>query len=202
MPYAFEKVVHVGHSFGSGLSLSLAAMYPNVSDGLILTGFSGNASALPQTIAGFNFKLARLNQPLRFGNVSYSVVTDLLSMVGQVNASLINQYLAELNLDVEEIMSVVQTTDLLDFIAGIDPSAVPHAQDLPTGYITWTDVGNNQFNFLYPGFFDTGVLFFSESSKFPATLGEFLTIGGGPSGAPSFTGPVQVITGSKYPSAR
>ncbi|KAK7706297.1 hypothetical protein SLS64_007637 [Diaporthe eres] len=36
----FDKVVHVGHSFGSIQSYSLAVLHPGASDGLVLTGFS------------------------------------------------------------------------------------------------------------------------------------------------------------------
>lgn len=36
----FDKVVHVGHSFGSIQSYSLAVLYPGASDGLVLTGFT------------------------------------------------------------------------------------------------------------------------------------------------------------------
>ncbi|KAK4550470.1 hypothetical protein LTR36_000049 [Oleoguttula mirabilis] len=40
----YGKVVHVGHSFGSQHSYALTAMYPNISDGIVLTGFSQNGS--------------------------------------------------------------------------------------------------------------------------------------------------------------
>lgn len=36
----YEKFVHVGHSFGSVLSYALTAAYPELSDGVALTGFS------------------------------------------------------------------------------------------------------------------------------------------------------------------
>ncbi len=43
----FDKVVHVGHSFGSELSYGLGRDDPSLSDGLVLTGFSTNSSFLP-----------------------------------------------------------------------------------------------------------------------------------------------------------
>ncbi|KUI57315.1 hypothetical protein VP1G_04640 [Cytospora mali] len=43
----FDKVVHVGHSFGSIQSYSLAMLYPRVSDGLVLTGFSHAGQFIP-----------------------------------------------------------------------------------------------------------------------------------------------------------
>ncbi|KAJ5604998.1 hypothetical protein N7510_010152 [Penicillium lagena] len=55
------KIAHVGHSFGSGLTYALSAKYPNLSDGIVLTGFSMNATFLPYFIAGANFQQARLN---------------------------------------------------------------------------------------------------------------------------------------------
>lgn len=199
VPHAFDKVVHVGHSFGSALSFTLAAMYPNVTDGLILTGFSGNGSYLNQFVATLDVKLARLNQPLRFGNISYAAVTQGVETLGNLayNLSALTQELASFNISISELVSVFESTDLADFAAGLAPSNLPHMQDLPSGYLTWTDAGVNQFNFLYPPFFDLNLAVFAERTKFPFTLGEILTIGGGPTAAPEFTGPVLVLTGSK-----
>lgn len=36
----FEKIVHVGHSFGSAITFALTDMYPDISDAIVLTGFS------------------------------------------------------------------------------------------------------------------------------------------------------------------
>lgn len=69
--------------------------------------------------------------------------------------------------------------------------------DLPTGYLTWANASSNQRTFLYPGFFDPGLLLFSESTKQPFTTGEVLTLGGSPPTAPEFKGPVQVLTGGE-----
>lgn len=52
---AFDKVVHVGHSFGSIQSFELARQQPDLSDGLILTGFGVNGSFLPYFQFGGNF---------------------------------------------------------------------------------------------------------------------------------------------------
>ncbi|KAK5743168.1 hypothetical protein LTR17_002929 [Elasticomyces elasticus] len=51
----FEKVLHVGHSFGSTHVYALTAMYPNISDGIALTGFSQNGSFVPYFALGANF---------------------------------------------------------------------------------------------------------------------------------------------------
>jgi len=42
----YNKVAHVGHSFGSQHTYALTAMYPGISDGIALTGFSQNGSAV------------------------------------------------------------------------------------------------------------------------------------------------------------
>lgn len=54
----FSKVVHVGHSFGSIESYSLAVLHPTVTDGLILTGFSQATSFTSDFLYGGNFVLA------------------------------------------------------------------------------------------------------------------------------------------------
>lgn len=51
----FDKVVHVGHSFGSIQSYSLVVLHPEASDGLILTGFTQATSFIPYFGLGGNF---------------------------------------------------------------------------------------------------------------------------------------------------
>ena len=50
--------MHVGHSFGSGQTYALSALYPNLTDGIVLTGFSLNTSFAPYFLAGSNFQQA------------------------------------------------------------------------------------------------------------------------------------------------
>lgn len=56
-----SKVVHVGHSFGSAQTFALSAQYPDLSDGIVLTGFSTNASFMPVGMAGVTFTQANGN---------------------------------------------------------------------------------------------------------------------------------------------
>lgn len=56
-----EKIVHVGHSFGSALTYSMSAKYPDITDAIALTGFSMNATYLPYFLAGANFHQAKLD---------------------------------------------------------------------------------------------------------------------------------------------
>lgn len=55
------------HSFGSIQSFALSVAFPNLSDCLVLTGFSVNQSFVPQFTAGGNLAVARLSQH-RLGN--------------------------------------------------------------------------------------------------------------------------------------
>ena len=55
VPTKFEKVVHVGHSFGSVLSFGLSRDMPDLSDGLVLTGWSASAMYYPYFLLGGNF---------------------------------------------------------------------------------------------------------------------------------------------------
>ncbi|KAK5045653.1 hypothetical protein LTR84_009022 [Exophiala bonariae] len=50
--HEFEKVQHVGHSIGSGLTLSLIRDYPTISDAAVLTGFSANGTWADQFMFG------------------------------------------------------------------------------------------------------------------------------------------------------
>ncbi|KAK4697584.1 hypothetical protein P7C71_g514, partial [Lecanoromycetidae sp. Uapishka_2] len=188
VPHVFSKVVHVGHSFGSILSFNLAAAYPDASDGLILTGFAPNASFVATTFAAFNFKLASLNQPYRFGNINPALAT-------QGNLEALLNVMSALGVPEQTLQSRYYTADFADFIAGTQAGSSPHQQNLPSGYLTWTDAGCNQFSFLHPGAFDPNILQYSEDNKFPFTTGEVLTLGGGPQAAPDFKGPVMVFTG-------
>jgi pimeloyl-ACP methyl ester carboxylesterase len=61
---AFQRILHAGHSFGSVQTYALTAMYPNVSDGIILQGFSQNGTFLPFFQLGGNFVQANLNEAL------------------------------------------------------------------------------------------------------------------------------------------
>lgn len=54
----FDKIVHVGHSFGSSQTYTLTAMYPDISDGIVLTGFSQNGTFAAFFELGSNFIIA------------------------------------------------------------------------------------------------------------------------------------------------
>ncbi|GKT46328.1 uncharacterized protein ColSpa_06509 [Colletotrichum spaethianum] len=51
----FDKIVHVGHSLGSIHTYALTAAYPDISDGIILTGFAPNVSSITALLLGGAF---------------------------------------------------------------------------------------------------------------------------------------------------
>ena len=61
VPHAFSRIVHVDHSFGSGQTYALANSYPDLSDGIVLTGFSMNSSFIGDFLADANFMQANSN---------------------------------------------------------------------------------------------------------------------------------------------
>lgn len=131
-----SHVIHVGHSFGSILTYELAAAHPEITDGLILQGFSVDASYLPQTIAGFDIQAA-------------------------------------------------------------SGERMKCCRQYPEGYLTWANIGANQFAFLAPPYYDPRIGEYTECNKEPFTTGEILTLASQPSSAPDFTGPVLVLTGNE-----
>lgn len=54
----FEKIVHVGHSFGSSQTYALTTADPSISDGIVLTGFSQNGTFAAYFELGSNFIIA------------------------------------------------------------------------------------------------------------------------------------------------
>lgn len=194
---AYKKVLHVGHSFGSAQTYVLSAMYPNATDGIALTGFSMNATWLPQTLADWNLHLANLNQPLRFGNqtIDTSRIAGLIKAIGADGVRMLESALVEVGIDLSsyQIWEEIATTELGDIINGWNATEVP--QDLPNGYLTWTDLTSNIYAFLYPQHFDIGIAVFAEMTKQPVTLGEIFTLANGAPKTSPFTGPALVLTG-------
>ena len=169
------------HSYGSAQTYALVNMYPTISDGIVLTGFSMNGSFVGLFGAGSNFEQAYLNQPFRFGNVSASAVESILN----ISASALSSYASTIN-------SVVNMYSLTDYLVGITSSSP--SLDYPPGYLTNANSGANQYLFFLPGFFDPSILLVGEMTKQPVTVGELLTLTSAPM-VNAFAGPVLVVTG-------
>jgi pimeloyl-ACP methyl ester carboxylesterase len=193
---AYDTVIHVGHSFGSVQSYWLSALYPNNTDGVVLTGYSTASQFLPYIIAGWNLHSARLNQPLRLGNASNAGLLQLATQYG-VNIDLVSGLqkvleAAGVDLTSKEVGGIVSSTEILDLITGYNESVFQY--NYPSGYMVSSDLTTLQYAFLYPDNYDIGIALAGEKTKQPVTVGEILTIGNAPMMSP-FTGPVFVITG-------
>ena len=163
------------HSFGSAQTYALVNMYPAISDGIVLTGFSMNSSFTGFFGAGANFEQAYLNQPFRFGNVTASAVESILNISATASFdSLVNMY------------------SLTDYLVGLTSSSP--SLDYPPGYLTNANSGSNQYLFFLPGFFDPNILLVGEETKQPVTIGELLTLSGAAM-MNAYAGPVLIVTG-------
>ena len=163
----FKTVVHVGHSFGSTQTYTLADMYPSATDGIVLTGFSFDSSYVGNFALGANFVQANTNQPLRFGNVTASQVETMLA-----------------------------DAPLSNYLGGLQIASMAPSQNLPDGYLIASNAGAIQSVLLYPNYFDPDLLPLLEETKQPVTVGELLTLFSTPT-VNAFKGPVMVIVGSK-----
>lgn len=195
--HKFGKVVSVGHSFGSAQTYLLTALYPGAVDGIALTGFSMNGTWLAQTLADWNLHLARLNSPLRFGNQTIQRSRLNTSWFGKNTLSILKTILSAvgINLSEYELWQEIATTEIGDIINGYNATVAPIPQNLPTGYLTWSDLTANIFAFLYPDYFDVGAAVYAENTKQPVTLGEIFTLASGAPATSPFTGPALVLTG-------
>lgn len=59
VPQKYAKVVHVSHSFGSGVTFGLTAPGGNISDGIALTGFTKNTTFSPNFLQSSGFVAAK-----------------------------------------------------------------------------------------------------------------------------------------------
>lgn len=165
--HTFSRVVHVGHSFGSAQTYALANNYPNITDGIVLTGFTTNTSFAGYFVAGGNFQLAARNQPLRFANITDAQVQTLLGTYAEA---------------------------LGTYIAPIDVTSLPPSQMLPPGYLLPSSAEAVSYNFFKPQYFDPAILTLADRTKQPVTGGEILTLGSIPT-TNNFAGPVLAISG-------
>ncbi|KAF2621295.1 alpha/beta-hydrolase [Macroventuria anomochaeta] len=193
---SYEKVVHVGHSFGSVQTFWLSALYPNNTNGVVLTGYSNAAEFFPYIVAGWNLHSARLNQPFRFGNASATGVQALAQQYG-VQGDIVPGLTAILNkigvdVDTEEVRQYVASTEINDLINGYNHTIFQY--NYPSGYFAHSALTALQYAFLFPDQFDVGLAVESEKTKQPVTAGEIMTIGNAPK-VSQFTGPAFVITG-------
>ena len=179
------RLIPPSHSFGSAQTYSLVNLYPTISDGIVLTGFSTNGSFVSLFQSGADFVLANLNQPFRFGNASFAVGDAILSSIA-----------SSLNISTTSIAAtdLINAYGLTDYVAGLSTKQKVQYVD---GYLANSNAASSQYLFFLPGFFDGQLAFAGEATKQPVTLGELLTLGSIPI-VNNFAGPVLVITGCMF----
>lgn len=69
------KVALIGHSYGSYISAQSAASSGPVIDALVLTGFSGTFAYFAPFVAGAGFRVARIQDPERWGSLDPGYLT-------------------------------------------------------------------------------------------------------------------------------
>ena len=159
-------------------------MYPSISDGIVLTGFSMNDSFVGLFQAGANFVLANLNQPFRFGNASFATGNVILnSITSSLNVSTTSP----------AAMNIINSYGLTDLVAGLDTR---QKVEYVNGYLANANGNSAQYLFLLPGSFDPALGPIAEATKQPVALGELLTLGSVPM-VNAYAGPVLVFTGCK-----
>lgn len=187
----FLKVVHVGHSFGAIQSYWLSALYPNNTDGIVLTGFSSRLNYFGTTVAAWNLHNARWNQPFRLGN---QLVPKSVSRKGKDHFQRVVDAIHKsgLTLTAQQIWEGFASTEIGNIITGWNKTE--SLLDYPPGYMVTSDLTATQYVFLNPGYYDIGLAVLGEQTKQPVTTGELLTITGFPSSS-LFLGPVLLFNG-------
>lgn len=69
------KVAYIGHSYGAYISAQSAAFHGPAIDALVLTGFSGTFDYFGPFIAGTGFRVAKIQDPERWGNLDPGYLT-------------------------------------------------------------------------------------------------------------------------------
>ncbi|KAK6952781.1 hypothetical protein Daesc_005075 [Daldinia eschscholtzii] len=69
------KVALVGHSYGAYLTVASAASKKTAVDAIVLSGFAGGFSYFGPFLAGSGFRVARLQNPLRWGALDSGYLT-------------------------------------------------------------------------------------------------------------------------------
>ncbi|KAJ4423307.1 hypothetical protein N0V82_002034 [Gnomoniopsis sp. IMI 355080] len=168
----FDKVVHVGHSYGSIQSYSLAVLHPNVTDGLVLTGFSQASQFITDFLYGGNFVLANgvasfkdyPNGYLAAGDPS-AVQTNFFAP-GAFSPELLNLgYTKGQPVTIGELLTVAAETTASNPLTG-PVLIITGGRDIPFCGGDCRTTGNASL----PNFLDMSRPYFPKTSKFEAVV--------------------------------
>lgn len=169
----FGKVVHVGHSFGSIQSYSLAVLLPEATDGLVLTGFTQQGAYIPYFALGAGFVPAGTVGPrladypagyLTLGSAS-AVHANLLSPGGFDPALLGMAYSGAQPVTVGEILTLGSQSGLVNPLTG-PVLIITGGRDLPFCGGDCNITGNASL----PNFLEISRDYFPNASKFDAVV--------------------------------
>ncbi|KAF8152596.1 Alpha/beta hydrolase family-domain-containing protein [Crassisporium funariophilum] len=83
--HTFQRIIGVGHSFGSVQLVGLAAQYGDLLDATVLTGFSPFTGSLDTALASFGLTIASQQNRARFGSLSNSYLATQSIINDQLN---------------------------------------------------------------------------------------------------------------------
>ncbi|KAK0619125.1 hypothetical protein B0T14DRAFT_584450, partial [Immersiella caudata] len=127
--YIPSKIIHIGHSLGSIISVSLVTSYPNLSSGLIATGFlpTKTSADFPPTlnINTWGFEFAKENDSVKFARHGSGYIVQAtkgnveLSFFGEKESS--EPELLQHAWEIRQPVGVGEFTSLLGAMAGGGP---------------------------------------------------------------------------------
>lgn len=167
----FGKVVHVGHSFGSIQSYSLAVLHPEATDGLVLTGFTQENAYIPLFGVGAGFVVAN-TAAARFADypagylapATASAVQVLYFAPGAFDPALLSlAYNNGQPVTVGEILTLGAQTNVVNPLTG-PVLVITGDRDLPFCGGDCTITGNASL----PNFLEISRDYFPNASKFDA----------------------------------
>lgn len=81
----WDKTLLIGHSYGSAQSQALSHMTPDAVDGIILTGFTNNATGVPFYLTSTVYTQASMVFPDRFANIPEDWLVTATPFSSQIN---------------------------------------------------------------------------------------------------------------------
>ncbi|KAK3330767.1 Alpha/Beta hydrolase protein [Apodospora peruviana] len=116
----FDKIIYVGHSYGSFVGTALAGLYPSDVDALVLTGWSTSISTT--TGGAIPFRSAALLDPSRFRSraLGYVTVTEESSRETAFFYGRYDRTVAQRDFELEDTTTDGESATILD-IASVPP---------------------------------------------------------------------------------
>lgn len=167
-------------------------------------GLSDHPDPIQVVQAPLEIEIAhQLTQMLRAGSISKTTFKNVIAVGHSLGSIITNGVTAAYPKDFDAIVLTGFSIDAAgqpNFFSALDVVIARENQPwrfptLPNGYIIVQSQVGNQFAFFRLPNFDNNVLVAATNAKQGLTFGEIFTLGSAVKPAPSFTGPVDVVTG-------